>query len=699
MRRSRPNGRSRHGRRAAFLLAATSGLLAAILPPVAATSFAATASAPSPGYTASEIPVSGAVASSTIAVNSATNTIYMGGSNVLRVINGTTGALTATIPMAGLVEGIGVDATTNRVYVSVAVGPAVTVIDGSTNAVLTSIPVVGSPQGIAVDSATNTVYVATSTAATVTVINGATNTVTTTVSTGLGTRPVGVAVDEATNVIWVADAFGSLIDINGSTNSIIGGLGIGGGEITSVAVNANTDTVYATDFRSGNVVVVNGLTNTLSSLIPVGIDVDGIAVDQSSGVVYATSYVPVTGITWIIDGSTNHVTDTIGRGGFTVAVNQSTGAIDEPSYRFAGIWVLTASASNAWSPIITSTPTVVITTGFAANVTLFASALPAATFAETGTMPAGITLSTNGILSGTAAADAGGVYPITITASNGVAPDYAQQMSLIVDQPPVITGAATATFEVGTAASYQATATGYPPPSFSASGAVPTGIAVTYLPGSFQLSGTPAVGSGGVYPIALSAWNGVATMAQQSLTLTVNEAPSFFGSAQATLTTGQAANVAVTAHGYPAPTFSETGTLPTGVMLSSAGTLTGTPAAGSGGTYPITITATNGIGTAASEAFTITVDQPPAFTSASHVAFGTGRSHTFTFRTSGFPAATLSERGALPSGVTFKAGPNGTAVLVGRPPRADIGKVYVITVTARNGVGAAVTQRFRLTVI
>ncbi|HEY2316085.1 MAG TPA: putative Ig domain-containing protein, partial [Streptosporangiaceae bacterium] len=75
------------------------------------------------------------------------------------------------------------------------------------------------------------------------------------------------------------------------------------------------------------------------------------------------------------------------------------------------------------------------------------------------------------------------------------------------------------------------------------------------------------------------------------------------------------------------------------------------------------------------------------------------RPHTFTFRTTGFPAATLSERGALPSGVTFKAGPGGTAVLAGRPPRADRGKTYVITVTARNGVGAAVRQTFRLTIV
>ena len=46
--------------------------------------------------------------------------------------------------------------------------------------------------------------------------------------------------------------------------------------------------------------------------------------------------------------------------------------------------------------------------------------------------------------------------------------------------------------------------------------------------------------------------------------------------------------------------MSETGALPDGVTFVDNGdgtaTLAGTPAAGTGGTYPITITATNGVG-------------------------------------------------------------------------------------------------------
>ena len=63
------------------------------------------------------------------------------------------------------------------------------------------------------------------------------------------------------------------------------------------------------------------------------------------------------------------------------------------------------------------------------------------------------------------------------------------------------------------------------------------------------------------------------------------------------------------ATGFPAPTFTETGALPSGVTLSSAGVLSGTPALGTVGTYPITITAANGVGSNATQNFTLTVQK------------------------------------------------------------------------------------------
>ena len=52
----------------------------------------------------------------------------------------------------------------------------------------------------------------------------------------------------------------------------------------------------------------------------------------------------------------------------------------------------------------------------------------------------------------------------------------------------------------------------------------------------------------------------------------------------------------VTATGLPVPSLSETGTLPTGVTFNaSTGVLSGTPAAGTDGVYPITFGAQNGV--------------------------------------------------------------------------------------------------------
>ena len=53
--------------------------------------------------------------------------------------------------------------------------------------------------------------------------------------------------------------------------------------------------------------------------------------------------------------------------------------------------------------------------------------------------------------------------------------------------------------------------------------------------------------------------------------------------------------------------------------------------------------------------------------------------------TTGFPTATLSETGALPTGVTFVDNGNGTATLAGTPA-AGTGGTYPLTITAANGV-------------
>jgi len=129
------------------------------------------------------------------------------------------------------------------------------------------------------------------------------------------------------------------------------------------------------------------------------------------------------------------------------------------------------------------------------------------------------------------------------------------------------------------------------------------------------LSGTPAPGASGTYRLTISAADGIPPDATQSFTLTVtaHQTPPAITSVNATtFTVGTAGTFTVTTTGDPTPAISETGALPPGVTIHDNGdktaVLSGTPAAGTAGTYHVTFTAHNGAGADATQPFTLTVN-------------------------------------------------------------------------------------------
>ncbi len=91
---------------------------------------------------------------------------------------------------------------------------------------------------------------------------------------------------------------------------------------------------------------------------------------------------------------------------------------------------------------------------------------------------------------------------------------------------PAITSAAAATFQIGKSGSFTVTATGLPAPVLSLTGALPSGVGFTDKgDGTATLSGTPAAGSGGNYPVTIKASNGTSPDATQSFTLKVQGPP------------------------------------------------------------------------------------------------------------------------------------------------------------------------------
>ena len=303
-------------------------------------------------------------------------------------------------------------------------------------------------------------------------------------------------------------------------------------------------------------------------------------------------------------------------------------------------------------------------------------------------------------LSGTPADGTGGVYPISITASNKLGSSATQSFTLTIDEAPTITSTDATTFTVGAVGTFTVTASGYPAPSFSESVALPQGLSFADNGnGTATLAGTPESGSGGVYGINIVASNAVGSTVSQSFTLTVNGSPTITSASSTTFMEGVEGVFMVTASGYPTPSFSESGVLPSGVSFVDNGNgmaaLAGIPAPGTAGLYPIGITASNDMGTSAKQSFSLTVGEAPVITSADSAAFTEGKQGTFTVTASGYPDPTLSETGDLPNGVTFDSS---TGVLSGIPASGS-SESYAITFSASNGVGAAAIQSFTLSVI
>jgi large repetitive protein len=346
-------------------------------------------------------------------------------------------------------------------------------------------------------------------------------------------------------------------------------------------------------------------------------------------------------------------------------------------------------------PAITSGNSTTFTAGASGTFTVTATGFPAPTFSETGALPTGVTLNaTSGVLAGTPGASTGGTYPITITAQNGVTPNATQAFTLTVNQAPAITSANSVGFASGVQSTFTVTASAFPAPTFSETGQLPAGITFNTTTG--VLSGTTS--AQGSFSIVFGASNGIGANASQNFTLIVGVAPAITSGNSVTFTVGTLGTFTVTATGSPVPTFSEAGALPTGVTLNATtGVLSGTPAVGTGGSYAITLTAQNSVPPNATQSFTLTVDEAPSITSQNSTTFTLGSNGTFKVTTTGNPTATITETGALPSGVTFVDNGNDTATLSGTPATGTAGP-YSLTIGASNGIGTAASQSFTLTV-
>ena len=192
------------------------------------------------------------------------------------------------------------------------------------------------------------------------------------------------------------------------------------------------------------------------------------------------------------------------------------------------------------------------------------------------------------------------------------------------------------------AGSYTVTTTGYPAATITETGTLPGGLSFADNGnGTATISGTPASGTAGSYPVTMSATNASGSTATLALAITVQApaAPAITSGSMAFFTAGQAGAAAVTTTGSPVPAITETGALPGGLSFADNGNgtalISGTATAT--GTTSLTVKASNGISPDATQAYSVIVGRAPSFTSASSATATLGSAFSFTVRAGGYP--------------------------------------------------------------
>ncbi len=263
-----------------------------------------------------------------------------------------------------------------------------------------------------------------------------------------------------------------------------------------------------------------------------------------------------------------------------------------------------------------------------------------------------------------------------------------------VTSAPTITSATTATATVGTAFSYQITASGSPN-SYAATGLTGTGLTLNTSTG--LIFGTPT--TSGTITSQLTATNSAGTSAPVTLTITVNPAttgtaPTITSATTATATVGTAFSYQITASGSPT-SFAATGLTGTGLALNtSTGVISGTPTAS--GTITTQLTATNSVGTSAPVTLTITVNPAttgtaPTITSATTASATVGAAFSYQIIATGSPTS-YAATALTGTGLTLNTS---TGLISGTPTASG---TITTQLTATNGAGTSAPVTLTVTV-
>ncbi|HEV2577229.1 MAG TPA: putative Ig domain-containing protein [Acidobacteriaceae bacterium] len=278
---------------------------------------------------------------------------------------------------------------------------------------------------------------------------------------------------------------------------------------------------------------------------------------------------------------------------------------------------------------------------------------------SSGTLPAGLTLSTTGVLSGTPTASGSYTFSITVTDSHMLTKTIT--FSLLVSAATSssalrVTTTTMPAAQVGATYSTTLSATaGTPSYTWSiSSGSLPAGLV---LSSSGAISGTPTTAGTSTFTVAVKDSAARTASAQESITVSP-AALSITTTSLAAATKGSSYSATLSATGgTPSYTWSiSSGSLPAGLTLSSAGAISGTPTTTGTSTFTVAVKDSATHTATAQESITVSA-AGLSITTTSLAAATKGSSYSATLSaTGGTPSYTWSiSSGSLPAGLTLSS--------------------------------------------
>ena len=367
-------------------------------------------------------------------------------------------------------------------------------------------------------------------------------------------------------------------------------------------------------------------------------------------------------------------------------------ATDSSSGKYTGSQNYTLTINPR--PTITLTPSSLaagqVGAGYSQALTAAGGTAPYSYAVTSGSLPTGLALSTGGVFSGTPSASGSATFTVTATDSSSGKYTGSQSYTLTINPRPTITltPSSLAAGQVGAGYSQALTAAGGTAPYNYAvtSGSLPTGLALS-TGGVF--SGTPSASGAATFTVTATDSSSGKYTGSQSYTLTINPATSTITLTPSSLAAGQVGagySQALTAAGGTAPySYAVTsGSLPTGLALSTGGVFSGTPSASGSATFTVTATDSSSGRHTGSQKYTITISPTPTIVSRLYIT-----------TSAGINAYNVASTGklSLVSGSPFKS-TTGLAIGMAGNHFVTVGTTYIrsYAMTSTGGIGGQVSQ-------